>query len=140
MLRRATLLLCGCVAAAASGSMSSFVTRSGAQLMLDNKPFRFAGANMYWLGLDENVANATTGSKIGYPTDFRIDDGLATAAEMGANVVRAHTLGVSTGNARYSFEGANGTFNDAAAERMDFAIARARQLFLLQKMTCMLVQ
>ena len=66
MLRQATLLLCG-AAAVASDSMSSFVTRSGAQLMLDNEPFRFAGANMYWLGLDENVANATTGSKIGYP-------------------------------------------------------------------------
>ena len=111
---------------AASSGMTSFVTRNGARLMLDGEVFRFAGANLYWLGLDENVVNETTGSNVAYPTDFRIDDGLATAAEMGANVVRAHTLGVSTGNTQYSFEGSKGTFNDAAAERMDFAIARAQ--------------
>ena len=104
---------------------ASFVTRQGSTLMLDGAPFRFAGANCYWLGLDENVLNTTTGSKIGYPTNFRIDDALATAAEMGANVVRAHTLGCSTGNAALSYEGARGVFNDAAAERMDYAVASA---------------
>ena len=104
---------------------SSFVKREGSNLVLDGKPFRFAGANCYWLGLDENVKNATTGSKVGYPTDFRVDDALATAAEMGANVVRAHTVGFSTGNAALSYEGSLGRFNDAAAERMDYAIAAA---------------
>jgi mannan endo-1,4-beta-mannosidase len=34
---------------------SNFVLRSGAQLLLHGQPFRFAGANMYWLGLDENI-------------------------------------------------------------------------------------
>jgi hypothetical protein len=39
--------------ATAAASAASFITRSGSQLMLDGKPFRFGGANMYWLGLDE---------------------------------------------------------------------------------------
>ena len=33
----------------------SFVARRGSQLLIDGKAARFAGANVYWLGLDENV-------------------------------------------------------------------------------------
>src|SRR5947209_17322511 len=51
---------------------SDFVIRSGAQLFLHGKPFRFAGANIYWLGLDENVGG------IDYPTQFRVDDALTS--------------------------------------------------------------
>ena len=36
-------------------------------------PFRFAGTNLYWLGLDENVGG------VDYPTYFRIRDALDTA-------------------------------------------------------------
>jgi hypothetical protein len=46
------------------------------------------------LGLDENVPPGT----VAYPTQFRIADGLDTAKAMGATVVRAHTVGISTGN------------------------------------------
>ena len=53
-------------------------------------PWRFAGANIYWLGLDENVGG------VHYPTPFRIRDALTTAAGMGARVVRAQ-LGDSAG-------------------------------------------
>ncbi len=52
---------------------TEFVTRSGSQLLLHGQPFRFAGPNIYWLGLDGN-----TGS-VAYPTHFRVDDALATA-------------------------------------------------------------
>jgi hypothetical protein len=54
-------------------SRGSFVERHGAVLQLDGRPFRFAGANLYWLGLDENVDGVAP------PTAFRVADGLDTA-------------------------------------------------------------
>jgi len=41
-----------------------WVTRSGSQLLMGGTVFRFAGANIYWLGLDEGAQS--------YPTPFRI--------------------------------------------------------------------
>jgi mannan endo-1,4-beta-mannosidase len=65
------------------------VTRNGSQLLLNGNPFRFSGgswtindlisqlgANIYWLGLDENV------NGIHYPSHFRILDALETAQGM----------------------------------------------------------
>jgi hypothetical protein len=100
-----------------------FLTRDGARLVddEDNATFRFAGANIYWLGLDENVGG------IHYPTPFRIRDALTTAAGMGARVIRAHTLGVSTGNA-LSFEPALGVFNGSALDAADYAVSVASEL------------
>ena len=49
---------------------------------------------MYWLGLDENV------NGVDYPTYTRIDDGFNSAESLGVNVVRSHTLGISTGCAK----------------------------------------
>ena len=54
----------------------SFVTRRGSQLLVDGKAARIAGANVYWLGLDENVL--VNGSKLNYPTHFRVDDAFET--------------------------------------------------------------
>ena len=99
-------------------SLSRFVTRSGAQLQLNGSTFRFAGANIYWLGLDENVGG------VNYPTQFRVDDALTTATEMGANVVRSHTLGISTG-CSLCFEPSLGNFNQTALQHMDYAIKAA---------------
>ena len=87
----------------------SFVTRHKSQLLVDSLPFTFAGPNVYWLGLDEN--EPVNGSSVAYPTHFRVDDVFATAAEMGALVMRAHTLGVSTGNS-LSFEPSLDVFNE----------------------------
>lgn len=98
---------------------SQFVVRSGTELMLGGNPFRFSGANIYWLGLDQNVGG------INYPTDFRIDDALATAQQMGASVVRSHTLGISVGNS-FSIEPSLGTFNDVAFQSVDYAIFSAK--------------
>lgn len=99
-------------------TVSGFVTRSGSQLMLGNTPFRFAGTNIYWLGLDENVGG------INYPTQFRVDDALATVEEMGGNVVRAHTLGVSVG-CSLCVEPSLGNFNSTALQKIDYAIKSA---------------
>jgi mannan endo-1,4-beta-mannosidase len=97
-----------------------FVTRSGSQLILNGKPFRFSGANIYWLGLDENVGG------INYPTYFRVDDALATAQQMGASVVRSHTLGISVG-CPLCIEPALGVFNETAFQYIDYAIMAAQK-------------
>ena len=102
-----------------AASQDNFVGRSGAQLLLHGRPFRFAGANMYWLGLDENVGG------IAYPTRFRVDDAFASIAEMGATVVRAHTLGISVG-CSLCVEPALGQFNPGAFASMDYAVQSAR--------------
>src|SRR6266702_7952690 len=67
---------------------SGFVTRSGTQLILNGHPFRFAGANMHWLPFDDST---------NYTSQFRINDGLNAAKEMGLTVIRSHDLGISTG-------------------------------------------
>src|SRR5581483_3055741 len=99
---------------------TSFVTRDGNRLFVDGAPFRIAGPNIYWLGLDEWYG-------VHPPTPFRQDDALQAAWQMGATVVRAHSLGISTGNSQ-SFEPALGQFNDAALAAGDRAIAQAKQL------------
>jgi mannan endo-1,4-beta-mannosidase len=93
----------------------NFVVRKGSSLMLDGKVFRFAGANIYWLGLQE------PSDDISYPSHFRVDDALATAAFMGETVVRAHTLGISVG-CQLCLEPSLGTFNQVALQHIDYAI------------------
>lgn len=103
-----------------------FVQRCGSNLCFNGSSVRFAGANIYWLGLDENVPPGT----IAYPTKFRIVDALTTAATvMGATVVRGHTLGISVGNP-LSFEPSLGVFNDSALDAADYAIFVAGELGL----------
>lgn len=102
--------------------MGNFVTRSGAQLQLNGSPFRFAGCNCYWLGLEEQPA-------VQYPTLFQIDDALLVAREMGATVVRSHSLGISVGNPLSVWPSLN-TLNSTAFNTIDYAIYRAGQLGL----------
>jgi len=73
--------------------------------------------------LDENVGG------VNYPTSFRVDDALETAKEMGALVIRTHTLGVSTGN-KLSYETGLNVFNNDALKYIDYAIYRAGVLGL----------
>jgi mannan endo-1,4-beta-mannosidase len=96
-----------------------FVVRKGSSLMLNGKPFRFAGANIYWLGLQEPSDN------ISYPSHFRIDDALATASFMGETVVRAHTLGISVG-CSLCIEPSLDKFNQTALQHIDYAIWSAK--------------
>jgi hypothetical protein len=105
----------------ATSAAGQFVTRNGAQLELDGRPFRWCGTNSYWLGLDENVGG------VHYPTKFRILDGLTTSAGLNYSVVRGHTLGISTGNP-LSFEPSLGVFNDSALDAADYAIFVADSL------------
>src|SRR5690348_9666170 len=104
-----------------AGVPVSFVERSGSVLMLDGKPFRFSGTNIYWLGLRE-----VTGGGAAYPSHFMVDDALATAQIMGATVVRSHTLGTSVG-CQLCIEPVRGKFNPAAFQAIDYAIQVARK-------------
>ncbi|WNR45628.1 golvesin C-terminal-like domain-containing protein [Paenibacillus roseipurpureus] len=104
----------------AQAGFSSFVTRTGNQLKLDGTTYRFSGANLYWLGLYK-VKGDTAAT---YPTKFRVIDALQTAKEMGASVVRAHTLGVSVG-CSLCIMPSLGTYNEEAFKKVDFAIKAA---------------
>ncbi len=110
---------------------TGFVTRSGSSLILGGHPFRFAGANLYWTGLDENVGGIDPDGprSVDYPSFFRIRDGLRTARQLGASVVRAHTVGISTGTSE-SLEPSFGATNPSAWETMDYTVAQAGRLGL----------
>lgn len=97
------------------GTHTDFVVRQGCQLLLNGEPFRFAGPNIYWLGLDENVDG------VNWPTPFRVTNALDTAQAMGASVIRSHTLGVSHGCAE-AIMPALGEYNEEALRRTDYAI------------------
>lgn len=105
-------LLAAAAPAASRAQGSAFVTRSGSQLQLNGATFRFAGSNIFWLGLFPGPR---------YPSEFEVRDALATASEMGANVVRAHTLGVSVG-CSLCLSPSRGSYNEAAFRRVDYAI------------------
>ena len=94
-----------------------FVVRTGSSLMLNGQPFRFSGANIYWLGLQEGAI---------YPSHFTVDDALATTSFMGATVVRSHTLGISVG-CDLCVEPSLGKFNQIALQHIDYAIESARK-------------
>ncbi|MGO4109838.1 glycoside hydrolase 5 family protein [Paenibacillus sp. YAF4_2] len=108
-----------------------FITRVGSSLYEGRLPFRFAGPNIYWLGLDENVGG------VDWPTTFRVCNALDTAVEMGANVVRSHTLGASVGDPK-SLSPNLGEYNEEAFRRVDYAIKEAedRGLRLIIPFVC----
>jgi hypothetical protein len=106
----------------ASLHAQSFVQRSGTHLSLDGKPFRYSGANIEWLGLEGYGPHDPVGPR--YPSRFEIEDGLATAAEMGAKVVRSQTMGDSVG-CPLCIEPEQGKFNDAAFQSSDYVLAVA---------------
>ncbi|GAC1362819.1 MAG: hypothetical protein NVS2B12_13240 [Ktedonobacteraceae bacterium] len=106
----------------------NFITRSGATLYDGSNVFRFAGVNCYWLGLSDHVSPGNS-TNPDYPTMAQIDDALATAKEMGCTVVRAHTLGISVGNAKSVWPTLN-TTNTVAFNTIDYAIYKAGVLGL----------
>lgn len=110
----------------AASTGNSFVTRAGGTLQLDGARFRFAGANLYWLGLDDNITDSGGPT---YPTKFRIDNALQAAKNAGLTVIRSHTMGISVGCAR-CVEPRLGEFNDDAFQASDYALHRAGQLGL----------
>lgn len=108
-----------------------FVTRQNSMLMVGEKRFKFAGPNIYWLGLDENVDG------VDWPTPFRVMDALDTAVKMGATAIRSHTLAASQGCEK-AISPKLGEYNEEAFRRADFAIKEAgeRGLRLIIPFVC----
>lgn len=107
------------------------VTREGSSLQLDGRPWKAVGANVYWLGLDENVTPPKgepyyAPLKASYPTKGRITEVMAVIKAMGGTMIRAHTLGVSTGNP-LSVMPTLGVVNEQAFDPIDWAVYQARQ-------------
>jgi mannan endo-1,4-beta-mannosidase len=115
-------------AAASSLSLSSyaqdFVQRTGTHLTVAGAPFRYSGPNIEWLGLEGYGPHDPAGPRL--PSHFEIDDAFATAAEMGAKVVRAQTMGDTVG-CPSCIEPEQGKFNDAAFASSDYALATAHK-------------
>jgi mannan endo-1,4-beta-mannosidase len=101
-----------------------FVVRSGAHLMLDDKPFRFGGANVEWLGVSDYGPASATPPR--YATHAEVDAALTTAQQLGARVVRSQTLADSVGCA-VCIEPTLHSFNATAFAHVDYAIAAARK-------------
>ncbi|MGA7524204.1 MAG: hypothetical protein WBW84_17260 [Acidobacteriaceae bacterium] len=115
------LLLCFTLIASSLYGQS-FVQRSGTHLTLDGKTFRYSGPNIEWLGLEGYGPHDPFGPR--YPSHFEIDDVFATAAEMGAKVVRSQTMGDTVGCPR-CIEPEEGHFNPDAFQSSDYALAVA---------------
>jgi mannan endo-1,4-beta-mannosidase len=110
-------------ALAALALATPFVQQHGTHLTLAGHPFRFGGANVEWLGLVGYGPADPLGPR--RPSHFEIDDALATAQQLGATVVRSQTMADSVG-CDACIEPSLGTFDPAAFEPIDYALARAR--------------
>ncbi|KAK9773514.1 hypothetical protein AB5N19_05282 [Seiridium cardinale] len=105
------------------------VTRNGSTLLVDGRPWKAVGPNIYWLGLDENVTPPEgqpydVATKSSYPTKGRITDALATVQALGGTMIRSHTLGINLGNP-LTVMPELGVVNGAAFEAIDYAVYQA---------------
>ncbi|KAK3112816.1 hypothetical protein LTR53_010497 [Teratosphaeriaceae sp. CCFEE 6253] len=110
---------------------NSYVVRKGTELQLGGKRWTASGANVYWLGLDENVippagAPFYAPFNASYPTKGRITEVMNTLVTMGAHTIRSQTLGVSVGNP-LSLEPALNEWNAAAFDTIDWSVYQARE-------------
>ena len=101
-----------------------FVERAGTKLTLGGEPFRYSGPNIEWLGLEGYGPHDPMGPR--YPSHFEVDDVFATAAEMGARVVRSQTMGDTVG-CPLCLQPEEGKFNPAAFQAVDYALDAARR-------------
>ncbi|KAG4420858.1 hypothetical protein IFR04_006040 [Cadophora malorum] len=110
---------------------NSHVYRNGTSLYLNGERWTVSGANVYWLGLDENVEPPAgepyyAPFKASYPTKGRTTEIMRTLVTIGAKLIRSQSLGVSVGNP-LSLMPAKGVINTDAFEAIDWAVFQARQ-------------
>ena len=110
---------------------NSYVYRDGTTLRLLGDHWTASGANVYWLGLDENVIPPAGEPfyppfSASYPTLGRITEVMSTLVTMGAKLIRSQTLGISVGNP-ISMMPTYGVINEQAFATMDWAVFQARQ-------------
>ena len=113
--------------AAAKPGLPGFVTRSGSRLMLDGKPFRFAGANLDNVNLASNryslIISITGKIDAYYPSHWAIDDAFETLRKMGGTVARVYSAG--TQGSPLAIEPELGVFNERALQQLDYVIKSA---------------
>ncbi|KAM0756090.1 glycoside hydrolase [Meredithblackwellia eburnea MCA 4105] len=104
---------------------TSFVQKdpNSQNLLLDNKPYRIVGPNIYWLCSDENVPGSPKGPP---PSKGRIREALAAAVAMGANTIRVPSCGNNVGSP-YSLEPQLNTFNYTNYLINDYVLFAARE-------------
>jgi mannan endo-1,4-beta-mannosidase len=107
------------------------IIRQGSSLLLAGKAWKAVGANVYWLGLDENVIPPAgepfyAPTNASYPTKGRVTEIMAIVKALGGTMIRGHTLGVSTGNP-LSVMPSLGAVNEEAFESIDWAVYQARE-------------
>ncbi|GAA97977.1 hypothetical protein E5Q_04657 [Mixia osmundae IAM 14324] len=102
---------------------TSFVQKEqdSSRLTLDGNTYRMMGANIYWLGLEENVQPSPS-----YPDRSRVLQAMAIMVAMGGNTIRAATLGISSGHP-LTAQPEMGSWNEDAYEAIDYAIYAAGQ-------------
>jgi mannan endo-1,4-beta-mannosidase len=103
----------------------SFVTRSGTRLLLNGKPFRFAGANLDYLALASDSFGRIGATDMYYPSKYMIDDAFATMNKMGGRVARVWSS-ASQGCA-LCVEPELGRFNERALQQLDYVVYSAGQ-------------
>jgi mannan endo-1,4-beta-mannosidase len=94
-----------------------FVTYSSqrSQFIIDNTIFVPVGFNAYWLGFTEEYS---------YPSHKQIEEMFQVAQQIGATVIRSHTLGFSGGSPN-SLRPFDNNLNDNAWEPIDYAFSMA---------------
>jgi mannan endo-1,4-beta-mannosidase len=112
---------------AKGAKLTGFVTRSGSRLMLDGKPFRFAGANLDNVNLASNryslICSITGKIDAFYPSKWAIDDAFETLRKMGGTVARVYSAG--TQGSPLAMEPELGVFNEEAFKQLDYVIKSA---------------
>lgn len=125
------LVLLGANAFAQAGAkadkLEGFVTRSGSRLMLNGKPFRFAGGNLDNLNLASTryslICSITGKIDAFYPSHWAIDDAFETLHKMGGTVARVYSAG--TQGSPLAMEPKLGVFNEQAFKQLDYVIKSA---------------
>lgn len=115
------------IAAQTVAKPAGFVTRTGSRLMLDGKPFRFAGANLDNVNLASNryslIISITGKIDAFYPSHWAIDDAFETLHKMGGTVARVYSAG--TQGSPLAIEPELGVFNEDALKQLDYVIKSA---------------
>jgi hypothetical protein len=93
---------------------SDFVTRIDSDLYLKGKQFRPAGVNIFWLGLESE------NNRILQPSQYRVEDAIETADEMGATLIR--TFGAMSVGCNVCIKPSLDNFNESGFEALDYAV------------------
>jgi mannan endo-1,4-beta-mannosidase len=107
---------------ASADEMEHFVTRSGDQLMVGDKSYRFISVNIPNLLVIEDAFSFAGKNPWRWPDEFEIDDALESVRQMGGQVVRTYVISVyregsDMGKTVHVF--APGEFNEEGFKTLD---------------------